>query len=793
MFDTSHPCVDQILFSNLTPVVNFDDLEYFDLLNPDAKKDTSSAEYSVPETYSCTVPEQEAQVPVTPEKQAVPMASEKDTPHTTLHPGHPNGQTDTLTPSDSGSVLRNGHPPDGSPPRSKTLELFMASFYLGNSSPEVVSEDGQSPSSSRKRTAKAASLPDSVTDDERPFGGEKLDDETRAHLKRKQSPVSSTSIPANSSTTKHTRERSSIPRPVSVMSQARSDHTKIPLPTDSVPVLDAELRRFENSVSPVEKDSLVNPVQVEHGSVAKAVSGDTIPPLASPSTKTSLGVSNGDAGKPLKNGPDMEKLPTVASAGSLCDTTQMSESVDASFGGIPTQETFFVQPPTPPTPPPTIPRPRLVLVDEVFQVLCPSDIKPAWYKASVHFTVGLQTRPQRRGWYELIVPGLPRLNAFDRGFLHLDIPDNLGLEIRTTHFNTHKLDQGCLEAQFPSDRTTLFIPLRLCDSQFYGFLRDFTINQTIRSKVTADHHDSTSCIVEYTAVCSLGLFERTFWTEKCGFYLYIHDGPAGDYTCHLEKPKAKFNILQLTLDPESEVEMARLLVICTPSNLDIFVIKWEMRLPRAEAGRWMPHITALPKGYRVEEKLQSRYLEAAKDEQDVVRCGVKARIVTPESSNVVAEENSNVVASYGVTPKGSNKKKAFMPLVMKLFLLFLFMALFLLLQPLTYSIRLNDGVLCGGLGQKVLDTFCENSKLYVVKSPREMLGLSHPELIPPAPVAPEVTEFFVPMENFDPFPSPVSEEIDRRPPEPVRRPWTPFTFRDHVDYWLGWKGPLPDD
>ncbi|KAJ5880283.1 uncharacterized protein N7473_011336 [Penicillium subrubescens] len=770
VLDTSQG-VTSVDFADITPYVNLEDLEWFYVLRQDWEGMSDLG--SVPEVGSGLAAEQQAQGPVTPEKQSGPLTFEQDTSHATLYPGHSTGQTGPLTPSDTGSVLRNGHTPDGSSPGSRTLELFKASFL---------------------RTATVASLPDSVTDDERPYGGEKLGEKARAQLKqRKESAVSSTSIPSSftsipqtSSTSKHKRERSLIPRPVSVMSQARPDPTKIPLPTDSVPVLDVELRRFENSVSPGEKNSPVDHVQVEHVSLAEAVSGDTMTPLVSPSIRTSPNVSNCYASKALQTGPDVEKLSTVASAGSPCDMDLMSESVDASFGGIPTQGTFFVQPPTPPH---TIVRPRLVHTNQLFQVQCPSDIKPAWYKVVVDFEIRLQTRGPR-GWYELVVPGLPHLNKFDHGLFSLPMPENLGLELRTMHFISHEMFKNRLVAQFRPCNSELVIPLRPFDFHFSGFLRDFIINQTIRSKVTADKHDSSSCIVEYTAICSLDLIQRTFWAEQCGFYVYIHNGPAGDYTGHLEdpQPETKFKTIQLTSNPGSEVGMARLLVLCTPSDLDMFVIKWEMRLPLAEAGNWMPRITALPEGYEAEEALQSRYLEAlealeaAEHEQEIADNEVKSETVTPESTNVVTPEKSD-----GVIPEESNGTKAFMPLLMKMFLLF--MAPFLLLQPVAFSIGLYDGVLRDGLGQEVRDIFCENSKLCLLKSPWEMMGLSHPKLIPPVPVAPKVTGVFVSMEDVEPVPSSVPEKIDRLPPETVRPPWTPVTCIDHIDYWLGWKGP----
>jgi hypothetical protein len=795
--DTSHPCVTKIVDSVLDPVVSLEDLDNFKLLHMDQLTESSGCEAPGPEICSCLVPEQEAQVPVTPEKQAVPMTSEQNTPRSNLHPGSPNGRIDTLTPSDSGSVIRNGYTPEGT--ASKTLEAFMASFYRNSPSFEIASEVGQSPSNPRKRNAKAASLPDSVTDDERPYGGEKLDKKTLAHLKRKESPVSATSIPSNTSTSNHSRERSLIPRPVSVMSQARPDPTKNPLPTDSVPVLDVDYRRFENSESPVEKDTPVKNFQVEHESLAKAVSGDTTTPLASPSTRSSLDVGDADAGKPLQNGPDMEKLSTVAYAGSPCDMTLMSESVDASFGGIPTQGTFHVQPPTPPL---TSNKPRLVLVDQKLQVQCPSDIESAWYKVSVDFVVRIQSR-RPRGWYELVVPGLPYLNVDDHGYVYVRIPDTQGLEFRTTQFRRHEMVKGCLIAQFPPNASTLVIGLRPCDLRFYGFLRDFKINQSLHSKVTADKHDSSSCIAEYTAICSLDLIQRKIWAEQCGLRLYIHGGPAGEYNCHLDAPKAKFQIIELGADYEAEVGITQLLVICAPVNLDMFVIKWEMRFPREEASSWMPRITALPEGYHAEEDLQFRYLDAEDDAQEIVRCEASSRIYTSKRSNEVTPKKS-----FDLTPKVSTGKKSSMSLVMNIFLCFI--ALFLWLQPVAYSIGLYHEVLRDGYRQEVRNVFCEKSKLCVPTSSLKVLGMSHLGLACPVLGIPEIAELLFPVETADPVPgvpdmakpfvsmeiaepvqSPVPEEIDRLPPEPVR-PWAPITFRDHVDYLLGWRGPLPN-
>lgn len=730
--------------------MKFKNLDNVNLLRQETGPYTSSSA----STRDSLASDDQSQAPVTPKKQADPATSDPNTPHATLHPGHPNLQVDTHTPSDSGSVLRAGHTPDRSP--GDSLDAFYASFYRDSSSSEFLSEVGQSPTNPRKRTAKAASLPDSVTDSERSYGGAKLKSKGRILAKGRQSPVST---PSTSSSSNHSRTRSLIPRPVSVTNHVRPDPTKIPLPTDSVPVLDVEFRRFENGVSPVEKKIRVNHHQSESECVAETFSGDTLTPLASPTTRTSLSVSNGDTGKSLQEGQDVEKLSTVASAGSPCDMTLMSDSVDASFGGIPIRGMCVVQPPTPPR---SLDRPRLDLVDQVFTIQCSSGLPSAWYKASVAFVLRLQPgRP--RGWYELVVPGLPRLGANDHGYVYLRIPDGQGLEYRTMHFKRYEVVEGCLIAQFPLVQSKLVIPIRPCDARFYGFLRDFKVNQAIRTQVTKDKHDSSSCIVEYTAICSLDLIQRDFWAEQCGFYIYIHGGPDGEFACHLETPKTSFQTIQLDSSSASESGITQLQVICTPANLEMFAVTWEIRMPRGEAWNWMPRITALAEGYHVEEELQSRYLDGEEDEKEIVRGEVKSRLVAPKILN----RKRSLILSLTRTVCWS-------------------VFLFLLLQPVVYSLGLYDRAVREDAGQEIRDILCAKFQLCVGKTSLEQVHLHHTG---EAPIVPEIPEVMDPMETAEEITSPVLEEIDIQTRQQEIVYPAPMSLRDRVDYFLGWKGP----
>jgi hypothetical protein len=332
-------------------------------------------------------------------------------------------------------------------------------------------------------------------------------------------------------------------------------------------------------------------------------------------------------------------------------------------------------------------------------------------------------------------------------------------------FKRHYIIDNCLIAQFPVIQPNLVIPLRPCDARFYGFLRDFKVNQIIHTRVTGDKRGSATCAIEYTAVCSLELIQRDIWAEKCGFYIYIHGGPEGEFACHLEKPKTKFQTVRLDSNPVSEPGITQLQIICAPLNLAMFAITWEMRVPRGEVGSWMPRITALPDGYHIEEELQDRYLDAEDDEQEIVR----------------GEPNSRLAA-----PKRLRNGKGFMSLVIRVFCWLV--ALFLLFQPVAYSVGLYDGVLSGKPGLEIRDLLCEKFILCGKKGLLESFGGNHMGVDPLVPDTPELAEVVVPMETTEPVSGPVLEDLDVQTQHPVYP--IPTSLRDRVDYFLGWKGPL---
>ncbi|KAJ5160856.1 uncharacterized protein N7482_007860 [Penicillium canariense] len=695
--------------------------------------------------YDSPIPSDEAKAPVTPEQE---------TSHASLTPGPPGLQADAHTPSDSGSVVRAGHTPDGSPRGNSLLDALYASLYQDSPAWEGTVDADQSPQNPRKRNAKAASLPDSVTDSERSYGGGKVKNKNRILNKERQSPVSSTA-------SKHSRSRSLIPRPVNVAIQTHTDPARVPLLRDSALLLGVDLDRFENSRSPINKENLNKQSQVEHKDVGERSPREILTPLMSSPTKTGLDTDVGEEGKSLPDGEDVEKLSTVASAGSPCDTALLSDSVDTSFGGISTQGILFVHPPTPPR---TINRPRLVLVDRVFQVRCSANVEPASYLATVTFLLHLQPgRP--RGWFELVVTGLPSLSANDHGYVYLRTPDGQGMEFRTMHFKRYRLVDSCLMAQF-SIPSKLVIPLRPCDARFYGFLRDFKVNQTIRADVTEDKEDPQSCTVTYTAVCSLDLIQRGFWAERCGFYIYVHGGPDGEYTCHLQTPRTSFQTIQLHSGPDSEIGIAQLQVICAPVNLSMFAVAWEVRLSRPKASSWVPRITAMLEGYGLEDELQDKYLDADKDIKEIVRGEVKSR---------------------PVILKELRRKSGFCSWFARICGFFVLLLSFCL--SVWYWTGCSDAVLHDCLK---MDRLSVGSVVSTQWRSWEVLELRSTETPPqetPSQVA-ELTGAAVPEEK--PVLAPISVlEIDLQPQKRILLPPAPLSLRDRVDYFLGWKGPLP--
>ncbi|KAJ5988061.1 hypothetical protein N7481_003271 [Penicillium waksmanii] len=464
----------------------------------------------------------------------------------------------------------------------------------------------------RKRSAKAASLPDSVTDSERGYNrGKKL--VAAPSLPSTPSPIKhshSTSSNSNSNSNSDSNQRSLIPRPRSHLGhgQSRSESSKGSLPLSqspsqspslsrgkSAPIIEADFRRFENDISPLFKESRTNKKREDKDvsldrRVLKHNDGSSIIRLSTRSPVTPSKSSHQARDAVSRSQSDLEKLSTVATIGSPCDFTGLpgdSDDLDnadnASFSVSPGQSgaAVLVQPlPIWITDNNSTgesekePEPRLAFTAGRFHIVTPSGMEPAVYQVKITLSVPLQDG--RPGWRELLVPGLPRLPPDEHGYVYFVVPQNIGLEFRTSHLKRYKIVEGCLMGQMLIS-SRLILPLRPCHSNFFGYLKDFNVGQEIDEDILSDNESFR--LVRYHATCSINLIQTDFWAERCGLWLYIHGGPQGEFCCSLLKPGYQDIHLQ-HLGNGNTIGVSRVEILASRSNLDKFAITWEVKIAK---------------------------------------------------------------------------------------------------------------------------------------------------------------------------------------------------------------------
>ncbi|KAJ5669982.1 uncharacterized protein N7477_005345 [Penicillium maclennaniae] len=534
--------------------------------------------------------------------------------------------------------------------------------FYSSAAISLLFEDDETPMPSpnpRKRNARAASLPDSVTDSERSYGGSSLKHKALAGNR------------SDASTFKHSKKQSLIPRPVGSPGQTVWEsnlNIKVP-PLDYRSTLAEGYRQLEASFpSPANKENDSGPKRTLPGMErSNAPSPETLMSttgvksvddkesqlmrecgnlsadarhrspcdMSMPSTSQASSLSSKtvglriDAPSDTANSPgEPHPLHISDSPGDLPPlfTTDVSGDIppliEPDFYG---DENYLFDIPTHPessascqTP---ITGPELVLTNGVFRIRSTAGLCPAAYEVSITFLLPLQSgRP--RGWWELIVPGLPRLARNEHGYVYFRTPPGQGMEFRTTYFKRYNLVESCLMAQF-SIPSKLVISLRPCESRFYGFLKDFKVTQAIRAEVVnCEGNDTVLDVVEYRAICSIDLLQRDFWAKKCGFYIWICGGPEGKWVTVLPDDGRRFETIKLDSKTPDVIGVSELQVICNPSHLGMFVLAWAVKVPHGRNKIWMPLIRAIRDKADIEAALQAEF-EAAESPRtpDMVRTG----------------------------------------------------------------------------------------------------------------------------------------------------------------------------
>ncbi|KAJ5703570.1 hypothetical protein N7493_011495 [Penicillium malachiteum] len=458
---------------------------------------------------------------------------------------------------------------------------------------------------SRKRSATTASLPDSISDSERPYGG----------YKHKAS-VSVIERPSSSSGTESAKSirPSLIPRPVNAIHL----HSQSYHPGSSGTRVKNLMRKL-GSPDGEKSGSAFGPLLKETPARVKTVSPDetTAKHDKTPRTTPTQGLEHsGSTRAHSRLGSELSEgnVSTVASCGTPCDIHNILDSYGITDEDWTAKHVEMIHAPYPyPGVGQAGPSffesalPRVVNEDGLVSITCPHNLRPAKYKVTITLLTSLE-KGTPRGWLNFVLTGLPRLQNNDTGYLYFWTPQGQGLEIRTTDLKRHTLVEGCMMGQFLIFEK-LVIPVRPCDGRFYGFLKDFKVTQTIRSDMV-DDKDPQMVIVKCHAVCTVDLIQRSFWAEKCGVTLYVYGGPEGEFSCHLHEPRDRFQTIHLNVLANNRVGISEIQLICSPSNLEVFAITWETRLPRKNASAWMPRVLSSMDTEGIIDEMQCKYSQA---------------------------------------------------------------------------------------------------------------------------------------------------------------------------------------
>jgi hypothetical protein len=469
--------------------------------------------------------------------------------------------------------------------------------------PQLGNSDSQHSPNPRKRSAKTASLPDSISPDD------ECNDTRPKPSMTKIRPLKLLSKIARSPTKKGSFIPVSIQRAVSLASTSAMSENSA-LARSSTPSPEA--------VSPgIESGSL--PAHLKSTTV-ESVPDEGTPPWHSPETppnKIDLGIN-----EPLTEANllqrSSDRMSTRACKGSFSNTEESDEETEdllisldcirtsSRSSRIGRQGSCLHRSATRLSLDEITERhePKLVMDNRILYLQTSPTVYPATYEIGIMFKVRLQ-KGKSKDWWELVISGLPRLAHFESGYLYIRTPPGQGMEFVTSSFKRHTLVESCLMAQFECAKS-LVTPLRKCSAEDFGYLKDYKVNAVIQSKIVGTR-DPLSWLVKYNAVCSIDLINHSFWAKKCEFYLYVHGGPEGEFDAVLDTGRPFIKDIRLELAPGGRIGVSKINITSVHEALDMFNVCWEVKLPRDKAVTWLPWIKGTSNNSDAESRLQEEY------------------------------------------------------------------------------------------------------------------------------------------------------------------------------------------
>ena len=443
---------------------------------------------------------------------------------------------------------------------------------------------------SRKRSARAASLPDSIPPDDEPIGNRR---------KLMMTEVGLQSHPLLDAPVKNA-DFSSIPLPVSRPTGVKDDfgstefskgysqaRASLSLPSNFSQAFGSTFKGFGST----ERSPAAN---AEEGTADSLPDYET--PVLSPETSPSKYKSTVDANRLTQENLSMQ------------DRDNLSESLRACNGSLVDSADSYKEEDLPLSFEMQIDNhePKLVLEDGIVYFRTPSNIYPMEYHICVTFEVILR-KGKSTDWWELDVRGLPQLASSESGYLYFRTNPGQGMEYCTSPFKRNTVVENCLMAQFTAGKN-LVIPFRKCSAKDYGFINDYKITSRIHCRV---FETPSGLNFDYLAICSINLINHNFWSERCSFRLYLHGGPEGKYIGpFVEKPPSTQTstaaCVTLPLDSNGTVGVSRLELTCSAAALKLFSLHWTVVAPR-EKDMVVPYITET-ENIEAETNLENQFM-----------------------------------------------------------------------------------------------------------------------------------------------------------------------------------------
>ncbi|KAL5343759.1 hypothetical protein BJX70DRAFT_353477 [Aspergillus crustosus] len=446
------------------------------------------------------------------------------------------------------------------------------------------------------------------------------------------------------------------------------------------------------------------------------------------------------------------------------------------------------------------------------------NLQSGTYKITITASYLLPHPSHEKGWSAIEISGLPRMRNGKSGFFLFLMPAQHGLELRTTNVKRAKIVENCLITEFVNARN-LVIPLRRCDRSFFGEVTDFTVDQEIvahsmvRTAAAGRASEQPFIQTKYHAMCSMTLPNRCFWTETCAISLYLDGGPDGafrcDLTCQKDGPK-KINISK----EGAEVGTSRIHITCSPKDLERLCLSWVTKFPGIRAGSWVPRIySSASSRERSRDSLRYELLEVLND-PSYLHTGIQAPEIGVERTRSFSsvkdvkspEEKPSQQAS--VSPHLSQIKQAIRLHIVRcarapdisLKKMFIVLCLAFLAFGIVKSAVLNRNHLEHSSVETHLQATEQDNEMSKLEFSKELLEDRENPEYRGSPISSmnifELADGYTAAgtDSAEAEPSmmdkehkvhSVSTEIEADP-----NIKSSVSFRDKVDYWLGWTGPV---